>query len=386
MGASAPGSSAQSVEVRDRSGLREALEALVAAHEDAGLISVYSYDGDIGEDLAEVCGETMSGTALGAYAVEDMVWNISKIVSYYEIEVAVAYKRTKEQMDAMVTASSPRYLRAELLDVMRRYAESVVINTRLGEITAQEVMEYIARTYYENPLDIIMLPVADVEIFPESGSERIVEITFGHRNPAGISLMYTAGLGQAVRNIAETAQGSGDGEILLALLNRLTNAAEYDSSSSRIGEYSTQNFNATAYGALVYGAATGEGYAMAYKALCDEMGIQCAAVLGQLDGYAHAWNIVGVDGYNYHVDAAMCDVNGVEKAFLKNDAEMAAAGYAWNTGANPICEGPLSYSDFYTLPEDTAETETGEGTETETERETRQGTEPETEAGAETDR
>jgi hypothetical protein len=339
---------ARSVEARNYDELRDAVLDLVMAHETAGVISIYSYDGDIDADLARACDEVSRDTPTGAYTVSDMIWSVAKIVSYYEAEVNVNYKRTKQQLDGMVTASSQRFLRSELLEIMSRYSERAVINTRLGDITGDDIRGYIEEIYYDNPLEVVMLPVADVEVFPDHGSERIVEITLGQRNTPNILLTYTAGLVRAARNIAEAVSGDSDGAILLALLGGLIDSAEYDADAARIGQYSTQNFNATAYGALVYGTAIGEGYAMAYKALCDELGLECEVVLGELDYYAHAWNIVHINGDYYHVDASMSDLSGIETAFLRNDAEMRGLGYTWNAEKHPVCGGPLSYADFHT--------------------------------------
>jgi hypothetical protein len=341
-----PETTAPSVEARDFDELRAAVLGFVESHDDSGVVSVYGYDGDIDDDVARACREVSGDTPIGAFAVSDMVWSVSKIVSYYEVEVNIAYKRTRSQLDGMVMASSQRFLRSELLNIMSRYSETAIINTRLGDITEDDIRGYIEEIYYENPLEVIMLPVVGAEIFPDSGNERIVEITLGQRNPSGISLTYTAGLVRAARNIAEAASGESDGEILLDLLERLTDSSDYDADAARIGQYSTQNFNATAYGALVYGTAIGEGYAMAYKALCDELGLECVVALGAKDDYTHAWNIVRVNDDYYHIDASMCDVNGLGTAFLKSDAEMAEGGYTWDAGRYPTCSGPLTYSDF----------------------------------------
>ncbi|MDR1299758.1 MAG: hypothetical protein LBJ84_05850 [Oscillospiraceae bacterium] len=347
-----PDTPARSVAARDFDELRAAVLGFVESHDDLGAISVYGYDGDIDDDVARACREVSGDTPIGAFAVSDMAWSVSKIVSYYEVEINIAYKRTRSQLDGIVTASSQRFLRSELLNIMSRYSETAIINTRLGDITGDDIRGYIEEIYYENPLEVIMLPVVGVEIFPDSGSERIVEITLGQRNPPGLSLTYTAGLVRAARNIAEAASGENDGEILLDLLDMLTDSSDYDADAARIGQYSTQNFNATAYGALVYGAAIGEGYAMAYKALCDELGIECVVALGEKDDYTHAWNIVRVNDDYYHIDASMCDVNGADTAFLKSDAEMSENGYTWSAGRYPACSGPLTYSDFISAEEE----------------------------------
>ncbi|MDR1589222.1 MAG: hypothetical protein LBS51_03405 [Oscillospiraceae bacterium] len=365
-GVTKPETSARSAEARNFEELRAAVLELVTAHEDAGVISIYSYDGDIDADLARACDEVTRDTPVGAYTVSSIVRNVVKIVSYYEAEINVDYKRAKRQLDGMVTASSQRFLRSELLNIMSRYSERAIINTRLGDITGDDIRGYIEEIYYGNPLDVVMLPVADVEVFPDHGSERIVEITLGQRNTSNILLTYTAGLVRAARNIAEAVSGDSDGAILLALLRGLIDSSEYDADAARIGQYSTQNFNATAYGALVYGTAIGEGYAMAFKALCDELGLECDVVLGELDYYTHAWNIVHINGDYYHIDASMCDLGGIETAFLRSDAEMRELGYSWNAGKYPACGGALTYADFYTVAGE-AEAEAGAEAETELE-------------------
>jgi transglutaminase/protease-like cytokinesis protein 3 len=87
----------------------------------------------------------------------------------------------------------------------------------------------------------------------------------------------------------------------------------------------------------------GEGYAMAYKALCDELGLECYVVQGTYNARPHAWNIVGIDGSYYHVDVAMCDVNGMSTAFLKKDSDMKKK-YTWDASKYKVCDGPLTYT------------------------------------------
>ena len=81
---------------------------------------------------------------------------------------------------------------------------------------------------------------------------------------------------------------------------------------------------------------------MAYKALCDQLGIDCTVVLGQYKGAIHAWNIIELDGHYYHVDVSNCDLYGLDTAFLKNDDEM-KDDYVWDTDVYEVCDGPITY-------------------------------------------
>ena len=51
------------------------------------------------------------------------------------------------------------------------------------------------------------------------------------------------------------------------------------------------------------------GYSKAFKYLCDKVGIECKVVNGEMNGYAHVWNVVTLEGKNYIVDVTNCDGN-----------------------------------------------------------------------------
>lgn len=64
----------------------------------------------------------------------------------------------------------------------------------------------------------------------------------------------------------------------------------------------------SAFGALVEGVAVCEGYSRAMQWLLSDSGMDCALVLGKdKNGEPHMWNLVGVDGSFYHLDATWND-------------------------------------------------------------------------------
>lgn len=95
-----------------------------------------------------------------------------------------------------------------------------------------------------------------------------------------------------------------------------------------------------------------EGYAKAFKYLCDmtefeDSTIDCILVDGDMDGEAHMWNIVTIDGINYLADVTNCDSGSIgadDLLFLKgaysSDSSKAVMkvgsstiNYVYNTGA-----------------------------------------------------
>lgn len=69
----------------------------------------------------------------------------------------------------------------------------------------------------------------------------------------------------------------------------------------------SKNSANTAYGALVNHAAQCSGYARAFKALCDAMGIECYYVHADATAFSpeHQWNIVKYEGQYYHMDTQL---------------------------------------------------------------------------------
>ena len=75
------------------------------------------------------------------------------------------------------------------------------------------------------------------------------------------------------------------------------------------------------------GRADSEGMALAYKALCDTIGIECTVVEGRLDRTEHYWNIVTLEGDSYHVDTSRAS-SGVRGSRSRATRAMASSSRA----------------------------------------------------------
>ena len=75
--------------IADRDGLYQAIMELVAGREESARLQFANYDGDVSQDLSAVCWEVKSATALGAFAVEDITYDLSRIVSYYRADMTI---------------------------------------------------------------------------------------------------------------------------------------------------------------------------------------------------------------------------------------------------------------------------------------------------------
>ena len=84
-------------------------------------------------------------------------------------------------------------------------------------------------------------------------------------------------------------------------------------------ENCSENSANTAYGALVNHTAQCSGYARAFKAMCDAVGIECYYVHANADAMnpSHQWNIVRYNGQYYHMDVQVnCMGAGADAIYL----------------------------------------------------------------------
>ena len=107
-------------------------------------------------------------------------------------------------------------------------------------------------------------------------------------------------------------------------------------------QYTQHDTARNAYGPVVKGRGICEGYAEAYKDLCHRVGIKCTTVSSS--EIRHEWNIVTINGQNYHVDCCWDDpiiagssdagwnVNVSSRNFMISDSRAQATNHkGWKT-------------------------------------------------------
>lgn len=313
--------------------LKRAIEYLVSRHEESAELQFQNYDGSISQDISTACWEVKSSTAIGAFAVDYMSYDLSRIVSVYQAELFITYKRSADQMSALETVSNFTAFADKLDRAIRENRTYLVLETGVASVTADAVREIVREAYYMDPMACPVMPSAEVAIFPESGVSRIFEITLSYGTDGQTLAAMRDSLQDAVDAMAAASAPSGWTEE--TFLPRDRAAALYD----YVREHCVPEVAAgsTAWDALVNGQADSEGLAMAYMAGCRALGLESAVILGRLDGEDHAWNLVTIGDMTYHVDASGGGI------FLVDDEQMLSAGYWWDTSLYPAC--PRTYEE-----------------------------------------
>jgi hypothetical protein len=330
--------------------LKSGILHLVEDGTEEGVIRLYNYSGDPEVDANNACEQVLNAEPLGSYAVEYIVPKGKDLLSYYEITVTITYRKTPEQIRAVKNVDSSAQYRELLSSTYLSYGSSLTALVQWYSEDQYDVGDILETEYYDNPIKILAFPTYTLKVYPEqkpendTGWQKIIEVSFVYPySPRELVSMSNDLKEKAVKLLsgAKTAEGN---EELLILEHLVTDNVKYlpdpDAGADNTPGSINKDNSFNAYGALVEGSAASEGYALAFKALCDLQGISCKVVRGRLDGVAHYWNIAAAGGGWYHIDSSRDDFTASENFFLKTDAQMSDLGYKWTVAEYPAAVGP----------------------------------------------
>ena len=303
--------------------LVNALLYLVSQHDESGSIRLYFESEDVEGELEAACLEVVQESPLGAYAVDFIKPSVSFVVSYYQADVQIQYRRSWEQISSIVSATGTSAIRSELEGALDSFASECVLRISYFSEDENYILSLFQEAYYATPGAALDMPELSVFIYPDSGRQRIVEIL----------LTYHLELNELSRRkelLAQTCQE------LIAPLSSLTGDRQLTSAAQTVlqaGGYRPEG-GATAYHALVEGGANSEGLALAMALVCQELGRDFQIVRGTRNGEDHVWMVVSAQEGWRHADLSQW--NG-RSGLLLTDGELEAEGYDWDREHTPAC-------------------------------------------------
>ena len=335
----------------------------VSQGEETGVIQLYDYPGDVETDLTEACLEVATQDPLGAYFVDYIKHELVRVVSYHQATLSIRYRRTMEQVASMVNVTGTSAIRTEVREALGSFREEVVLRVAYLAEDADSLAALVRETYYAAPAYALGMPQVEINLYPDSGRERVVEILLTY---PGDSYELSAHAGELARMAVEI---TGEyrllpaGEIPLGAAQALYGRVAYDPEGP-----------ANPYDALTQGRANSEGMALTYALLCGEAlstpGGKCDIVAGSLglpvqdtpDEPAEEgetpppwaweyrfWNVVTLPGQEpLYLDPA------TEETAFHTAQELFDLGYRWPGG--PVEEVELTLFLMDSLSEDGGET------------------------------
>ena len=327
--------SGERVNVKNFQALKQALLSMAYAGQTEGTIVFDSaYEGDTTGDMASACWQVRTQDALCAYCVENIAYELNKIVTINEASVYISYSDVSESAGDIRHLSFSSGVDDIIREAFSTGTKKLVVLIGRSSYSAEDMAAAVTRVYREHPALVPKEPLASVNMYSGTGAQRLYEIGINYGMTAEEMNARTARL-RAVDAFSDLNK-TDMSEAQLAYA-----AYEYLTDNCSVSDDKNNN---NAYAALVEGRANSEGLAFAYVELCRQLGVDCRIVYGQEDWQEHCWNIVRLDGSYYHVDVSAAITYAPGDGFLMND-EQAWGKYRWDVASYPKCAGELNLGD-----------------------------------------
>lgn len=312
---------ANTMRVQSYQELVNALIYLINQGEESGSIRYSGEEADFKKLMDEACLEVKQEDPLGAYAVDYIKYSVISIVGSYEADVQITYRRTREQMASIVAATGAAAIRSELSRALSSFDTEVVLRISYFEEDEAYIQQLVRQAYLSNPATALDFPDAQVAMYPESGQQRIVEVTLTYHQSLQTLESWRNSLSREAERICQP-------------LTELTIKEKLDGITGTLqslGAYSAQG-GSTAYDALLGGGGDSQGVALAFSLLCRQVGVTCSVVDGQKNGQSHFWNVVHTASGYRHVD-----LSRTGNVAYNVDQTMTQQGYVWDAQQVPAC-------------------------------------------------
>ena len=303
------------------SDLVNGVQYFVSTGQEAGIIHLYHHTGDIEQELAQACQEVLTQDPLGNWALTDIQFQTSRIISYDECLFSFSYRRSPQEMERLQSIVGTYALRQAINRCMSDYDSPLLLETNSYYADKELLLSLVQEAYYAAPGFAMGYPKVSISVYPEDAPSvlKIVEISFTY--PQSRQTLQQQAQQVTAQAAALTGVAPGEGEVGCWLLcSRLKEVLNY-----------AEDGQASVYAALSGESADSQAAALAYHLLCSRVGIECMTIHGTRDGSAHWWNLVLVDDVWYHVDVT---AESSEDSLLHTGEEM-LSGYTWDESAYP---------------------------------------------------
>ena len=161
---------------------------LIGQHTESASLRLYNFEDDLAAAAAmeQAAAETQQETPLGAYAVEYMTSAGQSRRGYYEATVKISYRRTAEQVQSLVNATSPEAVYSLLDAALDEGGTELAIRVSYWGTDGRERVEAaVEQLRKERGLE--ETPTWQVNYYPDSGQVGLVEFLMDSETTAAMA-------------------------------------------------------------------------------------------------------------------------------------------------------------------------------------------------------
>lgn len=308
------------ISAADREQLHSVLANMVEQGQEKAMIQVADYQQELlRPDMDSVCRAIKSEHPIGAYAVDWISYEEGINEGQTAMTVHIHYIHDRTELRQIRQVADLEEATTRIQGALDRCEVGLVLRVREYEPT--DLVYIVERYAMEHPEQVMETPQVSVHLYPDSGTDRVVEMRFTYQTSRG-SLRSMQEQVEPVFHAAVDAAEAGQSDVeRFALIHEfLMSRTEYQIATSITPPYSL----------LQHGVGDSRAFAQAYTRMCRMAGLEALTVSGTKDGSSHYWSIICCDGAYHHVDL-------LEDGFQpRGDGQMGA--YVWDYSAYPVCD------------------------------------------------
>ena len=305
--------------------LRSVVEKMVDSGAESGVINVADFDQELVEKhMTAVAFHIRETYPIGAYAVEEITYEIGTNSGRPAIAVSISYRHSRIEIQRIQTVQTMDNAKIAIGEALQDCDAGVVLEVQeYQETDFSQVVEDYAESC---PEKVMETPQVASAVYG-TGNARVVELTFTYQNSRDALRTMQSRVGTIFDSAALYVSGeAAESQKLSQLYGFLMERFDYKLETSITPAYSLLN----------HGVGDSRAFAVVYAAMCRQAGLESFVVTGTKHGEPWTWNIVLDNGNYYHVDVLRSSASGGFDKYL--DSEM--SGYVWDYSSYPECKAP----------------------------------------------
>ena len=303
--------------------LLECMKDVVSKGMETCVINVVNYKQDYLElNVANAVRNIQKVYPVGAYAVEDVAYEIGSNTGKTAIALEITYRHSRNEIRNIQKARDMDAARKFVGQALESYDTMLVMELKdYKDLDYVQVVQDYAAAHPQNVMEIPQVIWETYGI----GMERVVELTFFYQTSR-----------DALRTMQTQVQPVFDSAVLYVSgegAQQQKYAQLYAFLMERF-EYKLETSITPTYSLLRHGVGDSRAFATVYAAMCRDAGLDCLVVTGTRDGEPWVWNIIRTEEGYLHLDLLTCEEAGGFRGM--EDSKM--SGYVWDYSAYPVCE------------------------------------------------
>lgn len=312
------------VEIASIAELQAALKEFITDGRESGVVYVTGItENNLAFAVEKAVQNVRKNDPIGAFAVENIRYEIGTSTGRTAIAVNISYSRSRAEILRIKTVENMDEVMTQITEALEDCDAGTVVQVNNYEDLdlTQRIQDYVEA----NPHVCMEMPQVSVSAYPDTGTERVIELTFTYqtsREALRTMQNYVSPVFRAAGlNVSEEEEESVKFSRMYAFLMERN---DYELSTSITPAYSL----------LRHGVGDSKAFATVYAAMCRAADLDCRVITGTRDGEPWTWNLICQDGVYYHVDLIRSNQEGDLILNYQKDME----GYVWDYSAYPVSE------------------------------------------------